>query len=299
MESWTDEQVIEAFVGINCWTRGDQRAPHKPLLLLMALAEMQRGGERWLAYEDVHAGLTELLNDFGASQGGQSPQMPFWRLRRDGVWEVPEAEEIASDLTASGDAKIGVLRRVEAKGGFPQPLFDVLSSRPDLVNEIVTMLLDRNLPSTLHEDVLDAVGMPWVAIGPRKRDPAFREAVLDVYDRRCAVCGFDGRLGPRDLAIEAAHVKWHAAGGPDAIDNGLALCTFHHKALDRGAIGITEEYEILVSEKVSGQTMVYELMFRFAWQQLREPKPGRPRPDVGYVRWHRSQVFREPVRQAV
>lgn len=299
MDSWTDAEVIEAFSSIKCWQRGGVRAPHKPLLLLLALAELQRGGRRWLAYSDVHSELTELLTDFGPPRKGHHPEQPFWRLRNDGLWEIPQADGIEAQLPPTGDIRAGLLRDADAKGGFPQPLFDLLSSRTDLVNRVVSLLLDKNLSPTLHEDVLDAVGMPWVVTLRRKRDPEFRQLVLDVYDRRCAVCGFDGRLGPRDLAIEAAHVKWHAAGGPDEIDNGLALCTFHHKALDRGAIGISESHEVLVSEKVSGQTMVEEFIYRFAGQELRAPKPGRPRPDLAYVRWHRRQVFREPVRQAM
>jgi uncharacterized protein len=70
--------------------------------------------------------------------------------------------------------------------------------------------------------------------GRRRRDPRFREEILRIYERRCAVCGYDGRLGTTDLAIEAAHIKWHAAGGPDAAENGLALCSFHHVALEPG-----------------------------------------------------------------
>ena len=44
---------------------------------------------------------------------------------------------------------------------------------------------------------------------------------------------------------EAAHIQWHSHGGPDQVANGLALCTFHHGAFDRGAIGL---------DKVSGGT---------------------------------------------
>ena len=42
-------------------------------------------------------------------------------------------------------------------------------------------------------------------------------------------------LDQETLGIEAAHIKWHQAGGPDTEDNGLALCTLHHKRFDRGA----------------------------------------------------------------
>ena len=43
------------------------------------------------------------------------------------------------------------------------------------------------------------------------------------YGDRCAVCG-----------VEAAHVMWLQAGGPDDVRNGLVLCALHHAAFDRG-----------------------------------------------------------------
>ncbi|MHB1445630.1 MAG: HNH endonuclease [Acidimicrobiales bacterium] len=68
---------------------------------------------------------------------------------------------------------------------------------------------------------------------PRRRDPAFREQVLLAYEYRCAFCGFDGQLGREAVAIDAAHVRWWAAAGPDDVANGLALCSLHHKLFDR------------------------------------------------------------------
>ena len=143
--------------------------------------------------------------------------------------------------------------------------------------------------------------MPWTAtlVAKLKRDPNFRPLVLDIYEHRCAVCGYDGRIGQSDLALEAAHVKWHAAGGPDLPENGLALCVFHHRALDRGALGLTEDGRILVSERVHGGDAVEHWLHRYAGAALREPAPGRSGPATGYVRWHRREVFQEPARGKV
>lgn len=50
-------EVVEAFRSLRRGRIGDERAPHKPLLLLMALAQLQRGGERWYAMPVPHAPL--------------------------------------------------------------------------------------------------------------------------------------------------------------------------------------------------------------------------------------------------
>jgi putative restriction endonuclease len=50
-------QVETLFGGIHVWTRGDERAPHKPLLLLYALGRCSRGEPRLIPYADVDRDL--------------------------------------------------------------------------------------------------------------------------------------------------------------------------------------------------------------------------------------------------
>jgi putative restriction endonuclease len=44
--------VRDRFGDLTVWKRGDQRAAHKPLLILYALAELERG-ERWVSFREV------------------------------------------------------------------------------------------------------------------------------------------------------------------------------------------------------------------------------------------------------
>ena len=41
----------------------------------------------------------------------------------------------------------------------------------------------------------------------RRRDPCFRQRILKAYEYRCAVCGFDVRLGSISIALDAAHIR--------------------------------------------------------------------------------------------
>src|SRR5690606_10149319 len=120
--------------------------------------------------------------------------------------------------------------RVGASGGLVPEAYDLLRGDPVLVRETAEILVNAHFPDSIRTDVLMAVGLDELeVIRRRKRDPHFREAVLIAYGYRCAVCGFDARMGRVSLAIEAAHIKWHQAGGPDRISNGLGLCVLHHK----------------------------------------------------------------------
>ena len=55
------------------------------------------------------------------------------------------------------------------------------------------------------------------------RDRAFRRAVLDAYDARCAVTGWKLINGGGRAEAEAAHIRPVERGGPDSVQNGIAL----------------------------------------------------------------------------
>ncbi len=296
--------LLEQIRSVSVWKQGSQRAPHKPLLLLMSLAAVQRGDERLTKYDDLHPRLAQLLTDYGPPRKSVHPEYPFWRLQNDGqFWLVPEREaavELRGDRARSGDVPPAVLREIDARGGFTEGVYNALRGDPELVNEIVASILDEHFPPSFHESLLDSVGMPWVVRSgkPRKRSPEFRDEVVRIYEHRCAMCGFDGRLGGADLALEAAHIRWHAQGGPDEPRNGLLLCSIHHKALDRGAVGLTEDRRIMVSQHLYGGSRVDDLIIGLCGEAVRSPIDPAVSPGEEFMGWHRREVFREPSRPA-
>jgi len=290
-----EEQVLERFRSIRSWVHGDHRAPHKSLLLLLALAALQRD-DRWLSYAAVEPQLRRLLADFGPDRRSLHPEYPFWRLRNDGLWEFQNEAALIDALTSSGDVPSSALRAIDAKAGFTEPFFRTLRSQPSLVNAAAEILLEQCFPESLYQTILDAVDFQWVVIARGRRDPQFRIEILRIYEHRCAVCGFDARLGNTDLGLEAAHVKWHAAGGPDTANNGVALCSFHHLAFDRGALSIDERLRILISKDVHGQNHVEQLLLVYSGKSLRPPQRGEPVPEHNFLDWHRREVFWAPAR---
>jgi hypothetical protein len=57
------------------------------------------------------------------------------------------------------DQRKSELLRVNAGGGFPEPVYEVLSQDRALLIAIAKQLLDDHLPSSLHERILEAVGL--------------------------------------------------------------------------------------------------------------------------------------------
>ena len=106
----TQQDWIERVGAIRKWTRGGERAPHKPLLLLFALGRLQRiGRNEPIRYVDAELPLASLLADFGPPRQ-TSPAYPFRRLANDGLWvlSTPSGQSVEDQPAA--------LRRADARG---------------------------------------------------------------------------------------------------------------------------------------------------------------------------------------
>ena len=288
----TPKDLRSRFEKLQVWHANGQRAPSKPLLALWAIGRCLRGECRLVPYRDVDRALTPLLRQFGPPRKHVRPEYPFWRLQNDGVWEIPGAERIT--VSPSGDAHVSSLRRENAHGGFPRNVFASLQADRKLAVEIAYSLVDAHFPPSLHNDVLRAEGIDtaFEYVRRRSRDATFSRNVLTAYDHKCAVCGFAVRLGNRPIALEAAHIKWHRAGGPDQVRNALALCVLHHRLFDVGAFTVNFDQTILVAASVAGQGHEGALG-RFQAEPLFSPAQDNELPDARFLKWHHREVCGE------
>ena len=103
------------------------------------------------------------------------------------------------------------------------------------------------------------------------------------------------RLNP--VALEAAHIRWHQAGGPDLEVNGLALCSLHYKLFDRGAFTLSNDLEVLVSDDANGTAGFHEWLMRFHGEKLNFPQREAYYPGENYTRWHVREVFKGEYRE--
>ena len=297
----TAEALHQKLNGINIWKRGGERAPHKPLLLLLAMGKAVRGEVRLARFSEIEKTLTGLLKHFGPPRQVHHPEFPFGRLVRDGLWEIPESTSLRR--TQSGDLLRAELITRRITGGLPEPLYRLLADDPRSALLAARRILHAHFPISMHQHIVEVVGLDGpaeeetTASQRAKRNPRFRDVVLAAYERCCAVCGFDLRLEDDLLGLEAAHIRWHSHGGPDHVTNGLALCTFHHGAFDRGAVGLEEStrgtgYRVVVSPLVNGKSAARDWLRDYHGKPLRPPQSGVGEPDAAYVAWHANQVFR-------
>ena len=296
----TRDRLLAAIGNLNVSVVGDRRAPHKPLLLLIALGRVQRGLPRLMEFEEATAELLPLLRRFAPPvRNKPEPKLPYWHLRGDEIWEVPGGDELPRQR--GGFPRMGPLRRTNA--GLKPEFFDLLAGDPKLVAEVGLRLLDAHFPETLTAAVaaearFGVEPMRYETVHRRKRDAAFPREVLRAYEHRCVVTGFRAALDGTYLGVEAAHVRAHCYDGPDVVANGMVLTPTMHKLFDHGAWSLTDDRRVLVSSKFTGSDEATVLLRAHHGRPLREPLPGDEPVAPEFIRWHREPdfggIFREP-----
>lgn len=307
MPTLTDAQVLQRFSDLRQFQRGGHRAPHKPLLILLALARLARGEGRMVEFSDIEQQLRQLIEEFGRSVKRGTPENPFWHLHTDhdgGIWDLNGPPTVL-DRPAGATPGLRELREQHVCGGFNAEVDETLRRNPALVDQLAETLLSAHFPESLHADIRAAVGLPEaggaaasLAPAAQQRDPAFRQRVLRAYEHRCAVCGLDLRIGSMTAAIEAAHIKWFQANGPDIESNGLALCSLHHKVFDLGGFTVLPEgYQVVFSQNIFASDRVKHILLGYHGVGLILPQSRAYYPAQQFLDWHRAEVFKEPGRE--
>ena len=300
----TSKEILARFQQIRIRHNPDRRSPHKPLLALWAIGRCLGGKRRLAAFDLIDSELTRLMMRFGPHNSYLHTHYPFWRLQNDQIWEIDRPHLVRT--TSSGDAHRADLLRHSIQGGFRQHYYDRLQAEPTLAFEIVMSLLHSHFPETLHQDILEAVGITnaldflesephrYRSVKLRQGQAAFRESVLDAYERQCAVCALSVRVQGVLIAIEAAHIRWHTSKGPADVENGLALCALHHKFFDYGAFTVLSDFKVFMSRAAEGCGVDETLRRYHGHPLLVIPDDVEERPNDAYLEWHREEVFRTP-----
>ncbi len=93
------------------------------------------------------------------------------------------------------------------------------------------------------------------------------------------------------VGLEAAHVRWWAFDGPDEVENGLCLCSLHHKLFDMGVLGLVDDDTVMVSQRFVAGRPTGRQVIALAGQPLFGPQAGVQRVHLRHRAWHARQVF--------
>ncbi len=128
----------------------------------------------------------------------------------------------------------------------------------------------------------------------------FRQAVVQAYQHRCAVCGLK-MSSPDSISweVQAAHIVPNGFLGRDDVWNGLALCHLHHWSFDVGWFALRYDYTIELSTTAAslpdneGKMGRYNVLTPFGSKSRKIKLPAKKSlyPHPAAIDWHRHNVF--------
>ena len=139
--------------------------------------------------------------------------------------------------------------------------------------------------ATVHESQFGEACLTRARLG----QGAFQTFVADAYRRRCAVTG-ECSLP----ALEAAHVKAHAAAGPNRTRNGLLLRADIHRLFNDGHVTVDPDFLFVVSQRLRDEFENGRACYELSGTQLVNlPDRSADRPGAEFLEWHNSEVYLE------
>lgn len=215
------------------------------------------------------------------------PPVPF--ARADSYWEaIARAIDDRQKLGAALQNKsIRPLSEEDFSAIVQAGLSETLEPENAIRLNLGVQDLDQATFEFLHEPPVEqARRIEQVLLNRKIRDANFRRQVCEAYEDRCAVTGLRIINGGGKSEVQAAHIWGVGEGGPDAVQNGLALSGTVHWLFDRHLISLTDDYQLLVSHnKVPSELRV---LFEKQMERIHLPKDRKLWPHPRYLARHRE-----------
>jgi len=264
--------------------------------------------------------VDEIANDFGLNEHQRSAFLKTVyrkenRVKKSLLWHrllFRAADSLAKEKLVSRPTQTFQLTKKSewmlTERGFDEALKisnipsvrkDFLPTKSYEVQKIVKKLIESPRPENYDPfDRKKKVIKTTIESAIRTR--GFRQAIIDAYGYKCAICEMK-ISSPDSLSweVEAAHIVPHSSLGRDDIWNGLALCHLHHWAFDVGWFTLQDDYTISISSRVyslpadSGRFGDYEFIRVMSSKHARMLLPSRSElsPHQNAMRWHRQNIF--------
>lgn len=155
---------------------------------------------------------------------------------------------------------------------------------PDEADELTSALLEPDV----EEPSLTTDDDGYETQRRRTRSRAFRDAVRAAYDEQCAFCGSSRRTVAGTPEVEAAHIYPRSENGVDDLQNGIALCKFHHWAFDSGWTTLNPSCKIEIEIRNKPSREAYDDLRHLEGQPIYSPDQERYKPGEKFIEAHRE-----------
>lgn len=185
-------------------------------------------------------------------------------------------------------------------GGIKQvePIWnEFIDNKENLLFESESILagLENQSIETKYAEVLNGIEnligeTKLLEVKTRVNQNIFRQIVLANYNKKCAITGID----LPDLLVASHIIPWSKNENERLNpENGICLSVLYDKAYDKGLIGITENYKIILSNelKTKEKKGFYPLIFgNISGLALQLPQKYLPKKE--FLQFHLASVFK-------
>ena len=326
MSENTLQSFIHAFSNLN--TGGGkikETAPHKPLVLLSVVQAFESGlltDSRIPIIPELTSIFKTNWNTLVTTGHTLSFAMPFFRLKNeDGGWWQLVANSGCELWVQTGDLSSfnslsNAVAYAEIDSKLTELLLDAVSRnvlRQTLLNRyfpgrsINTTIDNRAGIDELRREMLEE---PLAEYGDKikgmkkrlnaetyeielyAREAVFRREIVRLYDDTCCITGVRVSAPYAFSMVDACHIVPFYKTFNNHPTNGIALCPNLHRAFDKGAISIDDDYRVIISSTfVENENSVYSLK-SLVGKEIKLPKDEQFLPDLEAFSWHRSSTFK-------
>src|SRR5579872_6708797 len=156
-------QIRDRLENLNTWKRGASRAPHKPLLLLLAFSRIVHDQPRMASFAELESPLRGLLDKYGPPRRSHNPEYPFWWLQTDGLWETSYSGPLIRRKGHTDPRKSELIDK-NVLGGLPEDMFKLLNLDRRFLGEVTEALAAAHFPASVSEELLAELGIAKIEL---------------------------------------------------------------------------------------------------------------------------------------
>jgi len=291
-------------------------APHKPILLLTILDQMNRGeraNNKFFVDVDLVRNFHENWALYAPDGFQEDFTQPFYHLQnsiiaREPIWKIIST----SGLSITTPIKsFRLLAEATRYAELSQEVFQLLlnNTNRELIKDFIikrffpwfTGLAEQQAKVAEYKNTVEGYVLNDIPATMRLRvaeeemvyvrNWSFKNWVPKIYQNTCAISGMNVTTSKGQSIIDACHIIPFSNNQDDRVTNGIALCPNLHRAFDSGLVSIDQEYRVLVSDHlVEDRTHPYGLSL-LKGKKIILPSEKHRWPNPENLEWHRKEKF--------
>lgn len=297
-------------------------APHKPVLLLAIIAEIENGdiiSNRITITPELVLSFKSIWSKLVISSHTANFSLPFFHMKSEPFWRLVAANGAVIPMTASRSiSSLGALKDTIAFAEIDKHLL-VLLMDPISREVIKSELLEFYFPETkdqlviagdtyvnaLEQQVLNEDRSTYVQRVEELRSTmlvcdfeeevfvrsgVFKREIPKIYDYTCAISGLRIEATINAQMVDACHIVPFAVSKDDTVGNGFSLTPTLHRAFDRGLITLNDDYIVRISPDIREKDSAFGLG-QFEGKRMSLPQNAIHFPLLENFAWHRKERF--------